>query len=152
MISSRVSIRVVADIQHPLVILELAAAALVVREVYLLVLHGVDKVALVMYQILQGLVLYMALAAVVAARLSGEQLAGGTQGAGTLGSHMFWGLIAPWPAALLAVATIGLVVSDRGRRTPLLTAFTVLGIVAALASLAVVGWTGHLGATAVWVG
>ncbi len=94
----------------------------------------------------------LALAAVVAARLSGEQLAGGTQGAGTLGSHMFWGLIAPWPAALLAVATIGLVVSDRGRRTPLLTAFTVLGIVAALASLAVVGWTGHLGATAVWVG
>ena len=94
----------------------------------------------------------IALVAVVSARLSGEQLAGGTQGAGTLGSHIFWGLIAPWPAALLTVATIGLVASDRGHRTPLRTAFTALALLAALASLAVVGWTGHLGATAVWVG
>lgn len=42
--------------------------------------------------------------AVIGARLSGEVLAGATTGTGTLGAHMFWGLIAPWPAAALAVA------------------------------------------------
>lgn len=94
----------------------------------------------------------VALGAVVGARLSGEQLAGGTTGAGTLGAHMFWGLIAPWPASVLAVATICLVVAGRGRKGPVLTTFAVLTVVAALVSLGTVLVTGHLGATAVWVG
>lgn len=94
----------------------------------------------------------VALGAVVAARLSGEQFAGTTQGTGTLGAHMFWGLIAPWPATALAISTIGLVLAGRGQNRPLLITFCVLSIVSALIGLAVVVVTGHLGATAVWIG
>lgn len=94
----------------------------------------------------------VAFGAVLGARISGEQLAGTTTGTGTLGTHMFWGLIGPWPAGLLAVAVVGLMLADRGRKGPVFTSFAVLSVVAALASLAVVVWTGHLGATAVWVG
>ena len=104
------------------------------------------------YGSLVAVLAVVAFGAVLGARLSGEQLAGTTTGTGTLGANMFWGLIGPWPAAVLAVAVVGLALADRGRKSPVLTTFAVLSIVAALASLAVVVWTGHLGATAVWVG
>lgn len=104
------------------------------------------------YGSLVAVVSVVALAAVIGARLSGEALAGTTQGQGTLGAHMMWGLIAPWPATLLAVSTVGLVVVGRGKSRPLLLTFCVLSIIAAVASILTVAVTGHLGATAVWVG
>ncbi len=104
--------------------------------------------------------------AVIAARLSGEVLAGTTTGTGTLGAHMFWGLIAPWPAGALALAVTGFVLT--ARRTPsgtpgtvpagqtgkgaLRTTLAIVTAAAAVVSLVVVIITGHLGATAVWVG
>ncbi|MDQ7992651.1 MAG: DUF2231 domain-containing protein [Propionicimonas sp.] len=94
----------------------------------------------------------VALGAVIGARLSGEQLAGTTQAQGTLGTHMAWGLIAPWPATLLAVASVGLVLVSRGTSRPLLLTFCVLSILAAVVSVLTVVVAGHLGATAVWVG
>lgn len=94
----------------------------------------------------------VAAAATIAARLSGEVLAGTTTATGTLGAHMFWGLIAPWPAAALTLAVIGFLLARRGTNRPLQVTFAVVTVVAALASLAVVAITGHLGATAVWVG
>ena len=87
-----------------------------------------------------------------AARFSGEALAGTTTGTGTLGAHMFWGLIAPWPALGLVVAVIGLLLAGRGEHPGALRIFQVASIVVALASLTVVVITGHLGATAVWIG
>lgn len=94
----------------------------------------------------------VAAAATIGARLSGEALAGTTTATGTLGAHMFWGLIAPWPAAALALAVIGLLLAGRGSNRPLRLSLAVVTALAALASLAVVIVTGHLGATAVWVG
>lgn len=134
----------------------------------------------------------IAAAATIGARVSGEALAGTTTATGTLGAHMFWGLIAPWPATALAVAVIGFLLVTRGSRTgtvpdvpegtplsvalaegadvlpkasstdrgtsgqgtkrPLQVALGVVTVAVALASLAVVVVTGHLGATAVWVG
>ena len=72
----------------------------------------------------------VALGAVIGARLSGEVLAGGTQAAGTLGSHIAWGLAAPSPATLLAVATTGLVLATRGRNRPVLLTFCTFSVVA----------------------
>ncbi|MCW5951057.1 MAG: hypothetical protein KIT69_02200 [Propionibacteriaceae bacterium] len=104
----------------------------------------------------------VAAAATIGARLSGEALAGATTATGTLGAHMFWGLIAPWPATALAAAVIGFLLAgrrsgaseaaDQTARRPLQTALGVVTVVVALASLVVVVITGHLGATAVWVG
>jgi len=93
----------------------------------------------------------VALGAVIGARLTGEVLAGGTQASGTLGTHIAWGLVAPWPASMLAVSTVGLALVG-GRSRPVLLTFCVLSIVAAVASIVTVMVTGHLGATAVWVG
>ncbi len=109
----------------------------------------------------------VAAAATIGARLSGELLAGATTATGTLGAHMFWGLIAPWPASALALAVVGFLLVARGSGTSGTIADvppgqgtkrlsqTILGVVTvvlALASLTVVAITGHLGATAVWIG
>lgn len=130
----------------------------------------------------------VAAAATLGARFSGEALAGTTTAGGTLGAHMFWGLIVPWPAVALAISVIGFLLTSRGggaprtppapdggppagnahrsARTasadegapgprfggPVQTTLGVLTVVLALASLAVVIVTGHLGATAVWLG
>lgn len=91
-----------------------------------------------------------ALGAVIGARLTGEQLAGTTVGAGTLGLHMTWGLIAPWPAVALAVGTVALALAERGRSRGLLLTSATISVLAALASLAVIVVVGHSGATAVW--
>ena len=99
--------------------------------------------------------------AVIAARLSGEVLAGTTTGTGTLGAHMFWGLIAPWPAGILALAVTGYVLvarrastvgNDQPTKNVLQTTLAIVTAAAAVVSLVVVIITGHLGATAVWVG
>lgn len=94
----------------------------------------------------------VAAAATIGARLSGEALAGTTTGTGTLGAHMFWGLIAPWPAAALALSLIGYLLVARSQNLPLQRALGVVTVVIAVAALGVVVVTGHLGATAVWVG
>lgn len=94
----------------------------------------------------------VALAATFGARFSGEALAGTTTATGTLGAHMFWGLIAPWPAAVLTLALLGFLWASRGDRRPARVGFAIVTVLAALASLAVVVITGHLGATAVWIG
>lgn len=95
----------------------------------------------------------VAAASAVAARLSGEvfleSMGGGTPAAQ---AHSNWGLIAPFPAAALAVAVAVLVWLDRrpGGTRRLGPVFVVLTTLAALASLVLIGLTGHSGATAVW--
>lgn len=94
---------------------------------------------------------FVALGATIGARLTGVDLNGGEQvGAGAIGTHVTWGLLAPWPATALAVFSLLLVLAGRGRSRPLLLASALLTIVAALASLAVIIVVGHAGATAVW--
>lgn len=92
----------------------------------------------------------VAAVATIGARLSGEALAGTTTATGTLGAHMFWGLIAPWPSTALAL--IGYLLAGRGTNRPLQLTLAVATVVLALGSLTVVAITGHLGATAVWIG
>jgi hypothetical protein len=94
---------------------------------------------------------FVALGATIGARVTGEALNGGTQaGAGALGTHVTWGLLAPWPAAALAVTSLVLVLAARGKSRPLLVMSALLTVVSALASLAVIVVVGHAGATAVW--
>jgi hypothetical protein len=94
---------------------------------------------------------FVALGATIGARVTGEALNGGTQaGAGALGTHVTWGLLAPWPAAALAVTSLVLVLAARGKSRPLLVTSALLTVVSALASLAVIVVVGHAGATAVW--
>ena len=100
-----------------------------------------------------SLVAVLAVAAgggVAASRISGEAFAGTTSGTGALGTHMAWGLLAPWPAALLAVCSVALLLVQRGSNRPLQLTVSLLTVVAALASLAVIVVVGHSGATAVW--
>lgn len=94
----------------------------------------------------------VATAATMGARFSGESLAGTTTATGTLGAHMFWGLIAPWPALGLMLTLIGYLLAARGSNRLLQRVLGAVTVVLALASLAVVVVTGHLGASAVWVG
>lgn len=94
---------------------------------------------------------FVAAGAVAGARVTGEALNGGTQaGTGILGTHITWGLLAPWPAAALAVSSLLLVLAGRGSNRPLLLTTAVLTVLSALAGLAVVLVVGHSGATSVW--
>lgn len=94
---------------------------------------------------------FVAAGAVVGSRLTGEALLGGTQaGAGILGTHVAWGLIAPVPAMALAVSSLLLMLAGRGSNRPLLLTAAVLTVLSALAGLAVVLVVGHSGATSVW--
>jgi hypothetical protein len=103
------------------------------------------------YGSLVALGAFVALGATIGARVTGEALNGGTQaGAGALGTHVTWGLLAPWPAGALAVTTLLLVLAGRGTSRPLLVTSALLTVVSALASLAVIAVVGHAGATAVW--
>lgn len=96
---------------------------------------------------------FVAAGAVVAARLSGEDLLQTIPLAGqALTTHMTWGLLAPWPAGALALTTLFLVLAGRGRSRPLLITAALLTVLAALASLAVIVIVGHSGSTAVWGG
>jgi hypothetical protein len=94
---------------------------------------------------------FVAAGSVVAARLSGEALNGGTQaGTGILATHITWGLLAPWPAGALAVTSLLLVLAGRGKSRPLLITTGLLAVVSALTSLVVIVIVGHAGAMAVW--
>lgn len=92
----------------------------------------------------------VAFGSVIGARVTGEDFAGTTTGEGALGTHMYWGLLAPWPTAALAVTSILLALAGRGNSRPLILATGILAVLSALASLAVVVLVGHSGATAVW--
>lgn len=88
--------------------------------------------------------------AAVGARVTGESLAGGTTGGtGALATHMTWGLLAPWFAGGLAVATLLLVLGGSSSR-PLRITMSLLAVIAALAGLAVIVIVGHSGSTSVW--
>lgn len=97
----------------------------------------------------------VAAASAAMARLTGEALAGGAPGAGVLADHMMWGNLAPIPVGVLSLSTIALMLIDRlrsGRASVPYLVVAGLTVVAALASLALIGLVGHLGATSVWAG
>lgn len=133
---------------HPLVVH--AAVVLLPLAALGALLIAVSSRARKRYGSLVVLVAFAATGAVVGSRLSGEVLAGGTTGEGILATHITWGLLAPWPAAALAVASLLLVLAGRGQNRPLLITSALLTVVAALASLAVIAIVGHSGATSVW--
>jgi hypothetical protein len=94
---------------------------------------------------------FAAVGAVIAARFTGEALNGGTQaGTGALGTHVTWGLLAPWPAGALALTSLLLVLAGRSGSRPFLLITALLAVVSALASIVVIVVVGHAGATAVW--
>lgn len=89
--------------------------------------------------------------AAVGDRVTGESLAGGTTGGtGALATHMTWGLLAPWFAGGLAVATLLLVIVGGSSSRPLRITMSLLAVIAALAGLAVIVIVGHSGSTSVW--
>lgn len=102
--------------------------------------------------LLAGLAVVAALSA-LGARISGQDfidsMGGGTPAAQ---AHSRWGMLAPFPAVALAVVLPMLVWLDgrpkRSRALWLVAA--AVSVLAALASLVLIGLTGHSGATAVW--
>lgn len=97
----------------------------------------------------------------VAARFTGEALAGVASGMGlpdvsAIGSadpltrHMAWGTLAPWPAGALVLAILLVMLGGRSNARPLRIVVGVLAIVVSLAAIVVVVVAGHAGATAVW--
>lgn len=95
-------------------------------------------------------------ASAVAARLSGPVLLESLGGGGpAIMTHQNWGLLAPYPAIVLAVSLPALLLVDR-RRTdgrPASAAFwlaAALTVAAALVGLVLIALTGHSGAVAVW--
>ena len=95
---------------------------------------------------------FVATGAVIAARLTGEALNGGTQGTGILATHITYGLLTPWPAGALALTSLLLVLAGRGTNRPILLITAWLTVMSALASLAIILVVGHAGSTAVWGG
>ena len=98
-----------------------------------------------------------AVGATLLAAESGEELfeSLGEEASSTLSSHMSWGRVAFWPALVMAVALIAMMLTTRGRdpkqRLPMLYWVTaVIAALAAVASLVLVVMVGHSGATAVW--
>lgn len=102
--------------------------------------------------LIAALAVVAALAA-LGARISGQDfidsMGGGTPAAQ---AHSRWGLLAPFPAIALAVTVPVLVWLDRRpkRSRALWLVTVVVGVLAAVASLVLIGLTGHSGATAVW--
>ena len=95
-------------------------------------------------------------ASALAARLSGPVLLESLGGGGpAIMTHQNWGMLAPFPAIVLALALPALLLVDR-RRTeerPAGAAFVLsaaLTVAAALVGLVLIGLAGHSGATAVW--
>lgn len=133
---------------HPLVVH--AAVVLVPLAALGTLLVALSARARKRYGSLVALGSVVAFGAVIAARVTGEDFAGTTTGSGALATHMYWGLLAPWPTAALAVTSILLALAGRGSNRRLILVTGILAVVAALASLAVVVLVGHSGATAVW--
>lgn len=89
----------------------------------------------------------------VVARLSGEALFASIGGSAATVAHRNWGLVAPFPAIVLALAIPALLLMDRRTTGRPGTAFWIAAAVTAVAAvsgLALVGFAGHTGATAVW--
>lgn len=92
-------------------------------------------------------------AAAVTARLSGEALFASIGGSPATVAHRTWGLVAPFPAIVLALAIPALLLVDRRATGRPGTAFWIAAVVtvaAAVTGLVLVGLAGHTGATAVW--
>ncbi|MGA4506831.1 DUF2231 domain-containing protein [Propionibacteriaceae bacterium G1746] len=92
----------------------------------------------------------------VVARVSGTALAADLHltTSSLIARHMALGTWTPLPAGVLAIAVAGLVWSagrppDKRNKT-LVGVFAAITVVAAIASLVMVGLTGHAGASAVW--
>lgn len=93
-------------------------------------------------------------ASAIAARLSGEVLFGEIGGSPATVAHRNWGLLAPYPAIVLAVALPVLLLVDRrrsgGRPGTAFRLAAALTVAAAITGLVLIVLTGHSGATAVW--
>lgn len=95
-------------------------------------------------------------ASALGARFTGPALADsrGLAASPLVQAHMAWGVWAPWPAVLLALAFPALLWAtahpDASGAAPARTAGAVLTVVGAIAGLALIALTGHSGALAVW--
>ena len=93
---------------------------------------------------------------VVAARLSGPVLLESLGGGGpAIMTHQYWGLLAPYPAIVLAVSLPVLLLVDRRRPEgrpsgPAFWLAAALTVAAAVVGLVLIALTGHSGAVAVW--
>ncbi|HSO69594.1 MAG TPA: DUF2231 domain-containing protein [Arachnia sp.] len=97
----------------------------------------------------------VAIAAAVSAltaRFTGDVLMEslGLGGVPQVQAHRMWGVWAPWPVLILALVLPVLVRFDGSQRVVLIRVAAAVTVVAALASLVLIGLTGHAGATAVW--
>ena len=94
----------------------------------------------------------------IVARVSGQALANdfGLTASGRVARHMTLGAWTPLPAVILALALAGFIWATRrgaaGRGSPMVAVMGGLTVLSALASLVMVGLTGHAGAVAVWGG
>ena len=111
---------------------------------------GHSKRARTRYGSLVVVLAVVATGAVVGARITGEDLNGGTNAVGILATHVTYGLLTPWPAGALAFTSLLLVIAGRGKSRPFLLITAWLTVICALASLAIIAVVGHAGATAVW--
>ena len=95
-------------------------------------------------------------ASAIVARVSGQALAEdfGLTNSARVARHMTLGGWTPWPALVLALSLAGFIWATRrrgeDRQVNLVRVSGALTFVAAIASLVLVGLTGHAGATAVW--
>ena len=113
-------------------------------------LIAVSKRARTRYGSLVVLGAAAATGAVVGARITGEALNGGLIGTGILETHITYGLLSPWFAGALTLATLLLVLAGRGKSRPFLLIAAWLTVICALASIAIVIVVGHAGSAAVW--
>lgn len=133
---------------HPLVVH--AAVVLLPLAALGALLIAVSKRARNRYGSLVVLVAAVASGAVFGARITGEALNGGLTGTGVLATHITYGLLSPWFAGALTLASLLLVLAGRGKSRPFLLIAAWLTVISALASIAIVVVVGHTGATAVW--
>ncbi|MCC6497117.1 MAG: hypothetical protein IT193_12770 [Propionibacteriaceae bacterium] len=133
---------------HPLVVH--AAVVLLPLAALGALLIAVSQRARKRYGSLVVITTVVAAGAVVGARVTGEAFAGATTSTGILGTHMMWGLLAPWPAVALVVSSLLLVLAGRGRSRPFLVTAALLTVVSALASIAIIIVVGHAGSASVW--
>ncbi len=133
---------------HPLVVH--AAVVLLPLAALGALLIAISQRARKRYGSLVILTTVVAAGAVVGARITGEALAGTTTSTGILGTHMMWGLLAPWPAGALVLTSLLLVLAGRGKSRPFLVTAALLTVVSALACIAIIIVVGHAGSTSVW--
>jgi len=133
---------------HPLVVH--AAVVLLPLAALGALLIAVSKRARTRYGSLVVVLAVVATGAVVGARITGEDLNGGTNAAGILATHVTYGLLAPWPAGALVLSSLLLVIAGRSKSRPFLLTAALLTVVCALVSIAIIVVVGHAGATAVW--